>query len=152
MYIQRNKVKSKTGKEYHSVLLCSKYREGGKVKTRTELNLSNLPEYLILGIENMLKSDKEATVCLKDIAISSCMDYGYAFVILHLLRELRIEEALEKVLSAEDATLVKAMITGKIMTAGSKLCIYNWLLRESAICKFLGLDDDFGQSVPPIPE
>jgi len=140
MYIQRNKVKSKTGKEYHSVLLCSKYREGGKVKTRTELNLSKLPEYLILGIENMLKSDKEATVCLKDISISNCIDYGYAFVILHFLRELRIEEALEKVLPSEDARLVKAMITGKIMTAGSKLCIYNWLQREKTICNLLGLD------------
>jgi transposase len=140
MYIQRNKVKSKTGKEYHSVLLCSKYREGGKVKTRTELNLSHLPEHLILGIENMLKSDRETTVCLKDITISRCIDYGYVYVLLHLLRELRISEVLEKVLPAEDATLVKAMITGKIITGGSKLSIYNWLLRESAICEHLGLD------------
>jgi len=35
MYIQRNKSKTKTGKEYHSVLLCEKYRQGKKVKTRT---------------------------------------------------------------------------------------------------------------------
>jgi transposase len=140
MYIQRNKVRSKTGKEYHSVLLCSKYREGKKVKTRTELNLSNLPEHIILSIENALKSDKETMVCLKDISVSSCMDYGYVFVLLHLMRELRIDEALEKVLPPEDAALVKSMIIGKIMTAGSKLCIYNWLLRESGICKLLGLD------------
>jgi transposase len=120
--------------------LCSKYREGGKIKTRTELNLSNLPEHLILSIENALKSDREAMVCLKDISISRCIDYGYVFVILHLLHELRIDEVLEKVLPAEDATLVKAMIIGKIMTAGSKLSIYNWLNRESAICKLLGLD------------
>ena len=140
MYIQRNKIKSKTGKEYHSVLLCSKYREGGKVKTRTELNLSSLPEHLILGIANMLKSDRETTVCLKDITVSRCIDYGYVFVLLHLLRELRVDEVLEKVLPAEDAKLVKAMIIGKIMTGGSKLCIYNWLLRESAVCELLGLD------------
>jgi transposase len=140
MYIQRNKVKSKTGKEYRSVLLCSKYREGGKVKTRAELNLSNLPEHIILGIENMLKSDKEVTVCLKDITVSRCIDCGYVFVLLYLLRELRIDETPEKVLPAEDAVFVKAMITGKIMTAGSQLCIYNWLLRESAVCELLGLD------------
>ena len=140
MYIQRNKVKSKTGKEYHSVLLCSKYREGGKIKTRTEANLSKLPEHIILGIENMLKSDKETTVCLKDVTVSSCIDYGYVYVLLHLMHELRIDETLEKVLSAEDATLVKGMIIGKIITGGSKLCIYNWLVRESAICKLLGLD------------
>jgi transposase len=140
MYIQRNKVISKAGKEYRSVLLCSKYREGGKIKTRTELNLSSLPESLILSIENTLKSDRGVMVCLKDISINSCIDYGYVLVILHLLHELRIDEALEKVLSAKDATLVKAMITGKIMTVGSKLSIYNWLNRESAVCKMLGLD------------
>jgi len=49
MYIQRNKVKSKNGKEYFSVLLCSKYREDGKIKTRVEANLSHLPASLILG-------------------------------------------------------------------------------------------------------
>jgi transposase len=140
MYIQRNKVKSKTGKEYHSVLLCSKYREGGKIKTRTEANLSKLPEHIILGIENMLKSDRETTVCLKDITVSSCVDYGYVYVLLHLLRTLRIDEALEKVLPSEDALFVKAMIIGKIITGGSKLCIYNWLLRERGICSLLGID------------
>ena len=153
MYIQRNKVKSKTGKEYHSVLLCSKYREGGKIKTRTEANLSKLPEHIILGIENMLKSDRETTVCMKDITVSSCIDYGYVYVLLHLIHELRIDETLEKTLSAEDATLVKAMIIGKIVTGGSKLCIYNWLDRESAICKHLEFDisdyrvDDFYNSL-----
>ena len=140
MYIQRNKVMSKTGKEYRSVLLCSKYREGGKIKTRTELNLSNLPETIILSIENALKSDKEVMVCLKDISVSSCIDYGFVFVIIRLLHQLRIDETLEKVMSAEDATLIKAMIIGKIMTAGSKLIIFNWLHRESAVCKMLDLD------------
>jgi transposase len=140
MYIQRNKVISKTGKEYRSVLLCSKYREGGKIKTRTELNLSNLPETIILSIENALKSDKEVMVCLKDISVSSCIDYGFVFIIIRLLHQLRIDETLEKVMSAEDATLIKAMIIGKIMTAGSKLSIFNWLHRESAVCKMLDLD------------
>ena len=51
MYIQRNKSKySKTGKVYTSVLLCSKYHESKKVKTRTVANLSHLPEQLILTI------------------------------------------------------------------------------------------------------
>jgi len=140
MYIQRNKVKSKTGKEYHSVLLCSKYREGGKIKTRTEAILSKLPEHIILGLENMLKSDRETVVCLKDIMISRCFDYGYICVLLHLFHELRIDEVLEKVLPPEDALLVKAMLIGKIVTGGSKLCIYNWLVRESAISELLGLD------------
>jgi hypothetical protein len=63
MYIQHNKsVNKKTGKEYKSVILCSKYREGGKVKTRAIANLSHLPAHVILSIENTLKSEREATM------------------------------------------------------------------------------------------
>ena len=140
MYIQRNKIRGKSGKVYSSVFLCSKHREGGKIKTHVEANLSHLPEYLIQGIENILKSNREMTVCLKDIVISSCIDYGYVFVLLHIMRQLRMDQVLDKVLSPSDSSLVKAMIIGKIITGGSKLCIYNWLGRESAISEVLGLD------------
>ena len=52
MYIHRIKTTNKkTGKEYFSVFLCSKYREKGKIKTRTEANLSHLPEYVVMIAE-----------------------------------------------------------------------------------------------------
>ena len=140
MYIQRNKSKSAKGKEYVSVLLCSKYREGGKIKTRVELNLSGLPEYIILGIENMLKSKDSTTVSVKDISVGSCIDCGFLFVLLEMLASLRIDEVLEKTLPSADAALAKAMIVGKIMTGGSKLCIYNWLNREPVFCDHLGVE------------
>jgi hypothetical protein len=54
MYIQRN-VTRINGKEYRATLLCSKYREGGKIKTKVEANLSHLPEKLIQGIQDLLK-------------------------------------------------------------------------------------------------
>ena len=141
MYIQRNKSKnSKTGKVYSSVLLCSKYREGEKVKTRTEANLSHLPEQLILSIENALKSEKETTVLLKDIAVKQCIDYGYLLVLLHTMKQLRIDQVLEKTLSASDALLVKAMLIGKIITSGSKLHIFNWLRSGNGVSKQLGVN------------
>jgi len=141
MYIQRNKSKnSKTGKVYTSVLLCSKYREGKKVKTRTVANLSHLSDQLVLSIENALKSERETTVLLKDIAVKQCIDYGYLLVLLHTMKQLRIDEVLEKTLSTSDAILVKAMLMGKLITGGSKLGIFNWLCREKGICKLLGLD------------
>ncbi|MDR2972612.1 MAG: IS1634 family transposase [Bacteroidales bacterium] len=141
MYIQRNKsVNSKTGKVYRSVLLCSKYREGKKVKTRTLANLSHLPDWLVLGIENLLKSDRETTVLLKDIEVKTCVDYGFVFVLLEMMRQLRIDEVLEKTLSKSDACIVKAMLIGKIITGGSKLSIFNWLGRQDAGCKLLGLE------------
>jgi transposase len=88
----------------------------------------------------MLKSSKETTVCLKDISVSRCIDYGYVFVLLHMMRQLRIDQVLEKVLPPSDANIVKAMLIGKIITGGSKLCIYNWLCRESFISELLGLN------------
>ena len=141
MYIQHNKsVNKKTGKEYKSVILCSKYREGGKVKTRAIANLSHLPAHVILSIENTLKSEREATIALKDIEVSDCIDYGYVRVLIDMMKKLRIDEVLEKTMPAADAALVKAMLIGKIITGGSKLCILNWLKRESGLCKLLGLD------------
>ncbi|MDR0713691.1 MAG: hypothetical protein LBF89_05470 [Bacteroidales bacterium] len=55
MYIQRNVTRIK-GKEYTATLLCSKYRKGGKIKTKVEANLSHLSEELIQGIQDLLKS------------------------------------------------------------------------------------------------
>jgi transposase len=88
----------------------------------------------------MLKSEDEVTVCLKDITVESCIDYGYVFVLLHFIKQLRIDQVLEKTLSADDAALVKAMLVGKIITGRSKLHIFNWLSREEGISKLLGIE------------
>jgi len=141
MYIQRNKsINKKTGKVYSSVLLCKKYREGEKVKTRTLANLSHLSDQLVLSIENALKSERETTILLKEIAVKQCIDYGYLLVLVHIMKRLRIDQVLEKTLSESDALLVKAMLIGKIITGGSKLCIFNWLGSGNGIGKLLGVD------------
>jgi hypothetical protein len=141
MYVQHNKsVNKKTGKVYTSVILCSKYREGKKVKTRAIANLSHLPEHVILSIQNTLRAETETTVSLKDISVANCFDYGYVLVLQQMMKQLRIDQVLEKTLSESDAALVKAMLIGKIVTGGSKLCIYNWLCREKSISKMLGID------------
>jgi len=153
MYIQRNKVKSASGKEYKTVLLCKKYRENGKVKTKSILNLSHLPEELIMSIENTLKSKTETVVKEKDIFVESCYDFGYVYVIEQLMKRLRIDEVFSKVLPESAINLVKAMIIGKLVMKGSKLAIFNWLEREPELAKRFGLDmkkiklDDFYSSL-----
>ena len=77
-------------------MLCSKYREGKKTNTRTVANLSHLSDQLILSIENALKSERETIVLLKDISVKHCIDYGYILVTLHTMKQLRIDEVLEK--------------------------------------------------------
>ena len=153
MYVQRNTFKSPSGKEYRTTLLCESKREGNKVKTKTIMNLSRLPEEVILSIENTLKSTTEAVVKEKDIFVESCYDFGYVFVIEQLMKRLRINETLDKTLPEATAKLVKAMIIGKLVMKGSKLAIFNWLEREVELSKGFELDmkkhklDDFYASL-----
>jgi hypothetical protein len=68
------------------------------------------------------------------------VNYGYPYLIHELLKQLRIDEVLDKVLKEPAATRVKAMTVGKIIIGSSKLVIYNRLKRESFVCKLLGID------------
>jgi len=115
MYIQRNYSKGKNGKIYSSTLLCEKYREEGKVKTKVIANLSHLTETLILGLENLIKDQQEALVKIKDIVVKKSIDFGLAFLLIHLMNKLRISEVFEKVLPSQ-AALLKAIVIGRIVT------------------------------------
>ncbi len=139
MYIQRNKSTGKNGKVYTSTLLCTKYREEGKIKTRVEANLSHMPQEIILGIENMLKHEKGTLVAGKDIAVKKAIDFGLVFLLIHLMDKLHISKTFEKIMPKE-AAILKGIIIGKIITRGSKLGIYNWLNRSRDISLKLGLD------------
>jgi hypothetical protein len=46
-------------------------------KTKTLLNLSQLPEAVISSIENTLKPKKKIEVKLEEIQVESCVDFGY---------------------------------------------------------------------------
>ena len=142
MYIQRNTAKFKGGKEYTSVMLCEKYRKKGdkNPKTRTILNLSNLPEEVITSIENSLKSKRVSMVQLDDIQIEKCVDFGYFFVIYSLLERLKINDILEKTLPPETVPLIKIMIVGLLISTNSKLGILNWLRREAYISKIFDVE------------
>ena len=148
MYIQRNKSTGKNGKVYTSTLLCTKYREDGKIKTRVEANLSHMPEEMVLGIENMLKHEKGTLVANKDIAVKKAIDFGLVFLLIHLMDKLHISKTFEKTMP-DQAAILKGIIIGKIITRGSKLGIHNWLKRNRDISLKLGLDientklDDF---------
>ncbi|MFW6246147.1 MAG: hypothetical protein ACOC13_01725 [Tangfeifania sp.] len=68
MYVQRNKTTGKNGKPYTSTLLCTKYRQDGKIKTKVKANFLHMPEALVLTNENMLKHGKGALVSAESIA------------------------------------------------------------------------------------
>ncbi|MDA3891752.1 MAG: IS1634 family transposase [Salinivirgaceae bacterium] len=86
-----------------------------------------------------MKHGKGALVVAKDIVVKKSIDYGLAYILIHLLNKLRISQTLEKILP-QQAAILKAIIIGKIITRGSKLGIFNWLKRNEMICTKLGLD------------
>ncbi|MBC8486644.1 MAG: IS1634 family transposase [Bacteroidetes bacterium] len=138
MYIQYCSHKQ-NGKTYTYPLLCKKYREAGKIKTEVVANLTKFPQDAVLAIAGALKKSKDFMVSLKDIVVTKSIDYGFVFILLALMQRLRITEVLEKIMG-ERANLVRLMIIGKIVTRGSKLCIFNWITRNDAIAKKLGID------------
>ena len=139
MYIQRNVSKGKNGKIYNSVLICTKYRDGGKIKTKVEANLSHLSPELILTIENTLKHGKESLISSNAIAVKQSIDFGLVYLLIHLMDKLRISQTLETILPSQ-ATLLKSIVIGKVITRGSKLGIFNWLNRNEKISSKLGVD------------
>ena len=138
MYIQYSKSTS-NGITYTYPLLCRKYREDGKIKTEVIANLTKFPKETVLAIAGALKKGKEVLISLKDIVIKKSIDYGFVFVLLSIMDRLRITEVLEKTFP-DRAKFVRLMIIGKIVTRGSKLCIFNWIKRNEAIAKKLDID------------
>jgi len=98
-----------------------------------------LPEKTVLLIENSLKHNSEALVYEKNIAVESSIDIGLFLLLFHLMNKLRISEIFEKVMP-EQASLLKTVIIGKIITRGSKLGIFNWLNRNEFISSKFGVD------------
>ena len=140
MYIQRNKKCKKDGTFYTSALLCHKYREDGKIKTKVLANLSSLPDEAVLSLENSLKKKGAGTTILsKDISVEKVIDYGFFFILKSLLDRLRISDIFDKIMPKE-SPIIKMLIIGKIMTRGSKLAIYNWINRNPFYADQLGVD------------
>lgn len=140
MYIQRNKKQRKSGDYYHSALLCHKYRENGKIKTKVLTNLSMLPDKALLSLENSLKKNRGyATVLSDEISVEKVIDYGYFFILTSLLDRLRISEVFDKIMPKE-SSIIKLMIIGKIITRGSKLAIFNWIQRNPFFAEILGVN------------
>jgi len=139
MYIQRNISKAKDGKSYKSALLCHKYREDGKIKTKVLANLSMLSDEALLSLQNAIANTGEATVAVKDILPTRSIDYGFISVLLIMLEKLRIIELFEKVMPAQ-VPVIKLLIVGKIITKGSKLNIFNWIKSKPEIARIIGID------------
>ena len=86
---------------------CRKYREAGKIKTEVIANLSKFLSEVVLTIKEALHKDKNVLVSLKDIVITKSIDFCFVYVLIMLMKRLRISKVLEKVLGEKEQLAFK---------------------------------------------
>ncbi len=103
-----------------AVLLRESYREDGKVKKRTLLNLSNWPTERIEGLRAVLKGGVVIPADREAISITRSLPHGSVAAVIGTLRRI----GLDRLLGPEGnrcRDLVVAMIASRIIAPTSKL-------------------------------
>ena len=117
---------------YHEqILLRESYREDGKVKSRTLLNLTNQPKEQIIAITQALKNKNSDTVCIKDQEQGRTI--GFSLIVYFIMNLLGITKALGKSFEAKIAML---LIAARIIIQSSRLQALHWS-REDAVLDIL---------------
>jgi hypothetical protein len=101
-----------------AILLRESYREGGKVKKRTLLNLSDWPPALVAGMRALLRGGTVLTPGQAPFELRRAWPHGHVAAVLGTLRGL----ALDRLLGADrSGQLVRAMIVARLLRPASKL-------------------------------
>lgn len=127
MYIQRN-TKRVGDKIYHSVVLREGYRENGKVKHKTLLNLSNWKTEMVSALERILKGESFSS--LGEIEVESGVSFGCLYALKALSDRLGITTSLG---TERKAALVLLMIFARIITQGSKAEAVRWANGQATV-------------------
>src|SRR5580704_6988054 len=114
-----------------AILLRESYREAGKVKKRTLLNLSDWPHERIAGFKALLKG---GTVIPQDqdaITIIRSLPHGHVDAVLGTARKI----GLDRVLGPDSnrcRDLILALVVSRILDPGSKLAAARALSPDTA--------------------
>jgi hypothetical protein len=103
-----------------AILLRESFREGGKVKKRTLLNLSDWPPALVAGLRALLKGGTVLAPGETPFEIRRSWPHGAVAAVLGLLRALPLDRLLGTT-GERLSTLVRAMIVARLMAPASKL-------------------------------
>jgi len=121
-----------------AILLRRGYREGGKVKTETIANLSQLPPDAVNVLRQSLKGKQMVPI---DEALE-CIDspaHGHVEAILTAMQRLRLPELLAAQQSRE-RDLAVAVIAAQILGPQSKLATTRWW-HKTSLPRLLGVSD-----------
>ena len=124
-----------------AILLRESYRDGGKVKKRTIVNLSDWPTEIVEGLRTLLKGGKVAPADQETIIVRRSLPHGHVAAALGTLRAI----GLDRVLGPGPnrcRDLVIAMIVARLIAPASKLAtarMLDPLTAASSLGDVLGL-------------
>src|SRR5215469_4399616 len=103
-----------------AILLRESYRDGGKVKKRTLLNLSDWPQDRIAGFKLLLRGGTVIPNDQQAITILRSLPHGHVAAALGSARKI----GLDRLLGPEDnrcRDLTLALVVNRVLEPGSKL-------------------------------
>ncbi len=131
MYIALTKKKYK--ETYHKqILLRESYREDGKVKSKTLLNLTNKPKHQVDAIVAAIKN-KDKIVITSDAQYQG-KTIGLSFVVVFIMSMLGIATAIGKSFKAKIALM---LIVARIVSQSSRLQALYWSKDEDKVLDLL---------------
>ena len=136
MYIAITRKKYKD--TYHEqILLRESYREDGKVKTRTLLNMTNLPKDQVEAIAAALKNKDDIVVTAKHQSKGKTI--GLTFIIIFIMNLLGIMKAVGNKFEAKIALV---LIAARIVIQSSRIQALLWAKEEDKILDLLKFTND----------
>ena len=124
-----------------AILLRESYRDNGKVKKRTLLNLSDWPPELVEGFKALLKGGAVVPKDQPAFTIKRSLPHGHVAAILGTLRAIGLDRLLGPA-GHRDRDLVIAMIVSRLAAPTSKLATakaLSPLTATSSLGEILGL-------------
>ena len=103
-----------------AILLRESYREDGKIKKRTLLNLTDWPTELVEGFRTLLKGGKASPVGEDPIVVRRSLPHGHVAAALGALRKIGLDRVLGPA-GNRCRDLVMAMVVMRLLSPASKL-------------------------------
>src|SRR5947199_6616624 len=114
-----------------AILLRESYREGGKVRKRTLLNLSDWPTERIAGFKMLLKGGTVLPPDREAISIVRSLPHGHVAAALGTARKIGLDRLLGPA-GNRCRDLILALIVSRILDPGSKLAAARALSPDTA--------------------
>jgi Transposase DDE domain len=124
-----------------AILLRESYREAGRVKKRTLLNLSDWPPALVAGMRALLKGGSVLAPAEAPFELRRAWPHGHVAAVLGTLRGLPVDPLLG---ADRIGQLLRAMIVARLLQPASKLATAKALSQSTAghsLAPVLGLGE-----------